>query len=111
MLCDGLASLLHHWNDGLRFAAGTHIAPNAPHWQTKEVTLRSTIKPPWVQVLCDSLAGGFLLSIHSPEELGWMDTGEAETGRGFPGLQELIATRLSMPSAPALDAVQSVCHR
>ncbi len=50
--------------------------------------------------LCESLAGGFLLSMHAPKESGWMETGAAEGGRGFPAFAEIIAARLSMPPRP-----------
>jgi len=37
--------------------------------------------------LCESPAGGFLLSMHAPKESGWMESEATDSGRGFPGLR------------------------
>ena len=61
--------------------------------------------------LCESLAGVFLLSMHAPKQPGWMESGAAESGRGFPGLGGDHRGSSFHASAPVMDAVQSVCHR
>ncbi|MEZ5386014.1 MAG: hypothetical protein R3F13_10915 [Prosthecobacter sp.] len=54
---------------------------------------------------------GVLPSILAPKERGWMETGPAVPGGGFPAFVGDPSRQASFHALrAALDAVQSVCH-